>query len=123
MEEDEEEEEQLHCSELASQRIVVSGFGPFQLPRAELIVEASSPIASILLVWRGPAFSRWRCLVEQGSAVRQSWTMSSAELDNGRSRKGFAKPARLLLRDAAGAYAWAYAKLTQALRGKHPNIP
>ena len=71
-----EEEEQLHCSELASQRIVVSGFGPFQLPRAELIVEASSPIARILLVWRGPAFSRWRCLVEQGSAVRQSWTMA-----------------------------------------------
>ena len=49
--------------------------------------------------------------------------MSSAELENGRSRKGFAKPARLLLRNAAGAYAWAYAKLTQALRGKHPNIP
>ena len=70
MEEDEEEEERLHCSELASQRI--------QLPRAGLIVEASSPIASILLVWRGPAFSRWRCLVEQGSAVRQSWSMSSA---------------------------------------------
>ena len=122
MEEDEEEKEQLHCSEVASQRIVVSGFGPFQLPRAELIVEASSPIASILLVWRGPAFSRWRCLVEQGSAVRQSWTMSSAELDNGRSRKGLAKPARLL-RNAAGAYAWAYAKLTQALLGKRPTIP
>ena len=123
MGEDEEEEEQLHCSELASQRIVVSGFGPFQLPRAGLIVEASSPIASILLVWRSPAFSRWRCLVEQGSAVRQSWTMSSAELDNGRSRKGFSKPARLLLRNAAGAYAGAYAKLTRAFRGKRPNIP
>ena len=121
MEQDEEEEEQLHCSELASQRIVVSGFGPFQLPRAELIVEASSPIASILLVWRGPAFSRWCCLVEQGSAVRQSWTMSSAKLDNGRSRKGIAKPARLLLRNAAGAYVGAYAKLTQALRGKRTN--
>ena len=105
MEEDEEEEEQLHCSELAGQRIVVSGFGPFQLPRAGLVVEASPPIASILLVWRGPAFSRWRCLVEQGSAVRQSWTMSSAELDNGRSRKGLSKPARLLLGNAAGAYA------------------
>ena len=48
--------------------------------------------------------------------------MSSAKLDNGRSRKGFARPARLLLRNAAGAYAGAYAKLTQALRGKRPNI-
>ena len=51
--------------------------------------------------------------------------MSSAELDNGRSRKGFSKLARLLLilRNAAGAYAGAYAKLTRALRGKRPNIP
>ena len=110
MEEDEEEEEQLHCSELASQRIVVSGF---QLPRAGLIVEASSPIASILLVWRGPAFSRWRCLVEQGSAVRQSWTMSSAELDNGRSRKGFSKPARLLRKGLRGGLREAYASLAR----------
>ena len=57
------------------------------------------------------------------SAVRQSWTMSSAELDNGRSRKGFSKPARLLLRNAAEAYTGAYAKLTRALCGKRPNIP
>ena len=49
--------------------------------------------------------------------------MSSAELDNGRSRKGFSKPARLLLGSAAGAYAGAFAKLARALRGKRPNIP
>ena len=86
-----------------------------------LIVVASPP--SFFPVQHGLSFSRWRCCVERG--VRQSWTMSSKDGEDGLRNALHQSPLHVqerLLRSRHGycsEIAGASAKLTRAGRGKH----